>query len=251
MKFTRQLNHPRTIQTTILTIAIQQANNQPIAMAAAAAALPAIHDDHDDWVFPFNRKYKGYIVEFMSYVDGRTHDPFPEDTEFTKEQLLRILPSHVRQWLNLKAYGDPFPPDDALPLMRAGSLDKCKSGISFYMPNKHVAWIEGRGGNPTKHRSLTELLTKIETMEARGPGVEGKDVREYSSEEWYKVLELLDRYQGYDEWSHRHKYPTMFLMGYHLVHRCDCSSHFKVDQPHGSRQFPFTIMTKTKWSKNV
>ena len=73
----------------------------------------------------------------------------------------------------------------------------------------------------------------------------------YSIAAWYKVLELLDRYQGYNEWSHRHKYPTMFLMGYHLVHRCDCSSHFKVDQPHGSRQFPFVIMTKTKWSKNV
>ena len=88
------------------------------------------------------------------------------------------------------------------------------------MPNMHVAWVEGRGGTLTKHRSLTELLTMIETTEARGLGVEGKDVREYSSEEWYKVLELLDRFQGYDEWSHWHKYPTMFLMGYHLVHRC-------------------------------
>ena len=75
---------------------------------ATAAGLPAANDDHDDWVFPCNRKYKGYIVEFMSFVEGRTYDPFPEDTEFTKEQLLTILPSHVQTWLNFKAYEDPL-----------------------------------------------------------------------------------------------------------------------------------------------
>ena len=134
------------------------------------SAVGAFHDDHDDWVFPYSKKYKGYIVEFMSFVAGQPDDPFPEGTTFSKQQLLDITPSRVRQWLNFKAYGDPYPPDDAEPLMRAGSLEKCKSGISFYMPNKHVAWVEGRGGNPTRHQSLTELLVKIETMEARGVG---------------------------------------------------------------------------------
>ena len=229
----------------------QLSTQQSAIVMAAVATVAAFHDDHDDWVFPYSQKYKGYTVDFMSFVEGISDEPFPEGTTFNMQQLLSIVPSQVRQWLNFKAYGDPFPPDDAIPLMRAGSVDKCKSGISFYMPNKHVAWVEGHGGNPTRHRSLTELLAKIETMEARGLGVDGKDMRDYSKDEWYKVLELLDRHEGYDEWSHRHKYPTMFLMGYHLAHRCDCSSHFKVDQPHGSRLFPFTIMTKTKWSKNV
>ena len=73
------------------------------------AAVAAFHDEHDDWVFPYNQKYKGYIVDFMSFVEGISDEPFPEGTTFTKQQLLSIVPSQVRQWLNFKAYGDPFP----------------------------------------------------------------------------------------------------------------------------------------------
>ena len=33
------------------------------------AALPALHDELDCWVFPYSQKYKGYIVDVMSFVE--------------------------------------------------------------------------------------------------------------------------------------------------------------------------------------
>lgn len=33
------------------------------------AAVPPLHDDHDEWVPPYSQKYKGYIVDFMSFVE--------------------------------------------------------------------------------------------------------------------------------------------------------------------------------------
>ena len=47
---------------TIATIATQQS-------AITMAALPALHDELDCWVFPYSRKYKGYIVDVMSFVE--------------------------------------------------------------------------------------------------------------------------------------------------------------------------------------
>ena len=43
----------------------------------------------------------------------------------------------------------------------------------------------------------------------------------------------------------------MTLWGYHLIHRTDDSAHFKVEDPHGNIEYPFTMKTRTKWSKNV
>ena len=36
----------------------------------AAAALPAVNDDRDDWVFPYKYKCTDYIVDIMSFVEG-------------------------------------------------------------------------------------------------------------------------------------------------------------------------------------
>ena len=99
-------------------------------------AAAALEDDHEAWEYPYNVKYRGAMTSFMSYLHGRSHDPYPSDQTFTKAELLLIVPSQVRQWLNLKTYRDPFPPEGAIPEMRSGSVDKLKSAISFYMPNR-------------------------------------------------------------------------------------------------------------------
>ena len=44
---------------------------------------------------------------------------------------------------------------------------------------------------------------------------------------------------------------TMSLWGHHLIHRVDDAVHFKLTDPHGSHEWPFTIFTKTTWFKNV
>ena len=45
------------------------------------------------------------------------------------------------------------------------------------MPNKNVAWLEGMGGNPTRHITLNRMIDKVEEMETKGKGVKANDKR--------------------------------------------------------------------------
>ena len=116
------------------------------------------------------------------------------------------------------------------------------------MPNKGVAWIEGLGGNPTRHSSIHEAISKVEAMETRGQGAKAKDKRAYQTAEFDKVLELFRLKPDFD---HRIKYPLMTLWAYHLIHCLDDTCHFKMSATHGNVDFPFSLKTKTKWLKNV
>jgi len=214
---------------------------------ATETTAPALFDE--EWVFPTHRKHQHAIASLMSFHFGRTDDPLPKTTTFTKAQLLEITPSIVRRWLLWRAYGDPDPsPDAPVNGMRAGSLEKLKQAASFFMPNKHAAWIEGVGGNPTRHTSLLALIKEVEKKELRGQGLDPNDKRAYSPAEFDMVLKL---FRDCDDFEHRLKYPMMTLWAQHLIHRLDDTCHFRIDAPHGCPDFPFAIKTRTKWSKNV
>jgi hypothetical protein len=221
----------------------------------AAAAAPADHNlDEEAWVFPDRPEYKHYLLHFMSFLHNRLPDPYPKETTFTKEQLLAVQPHHVRKWLNLRAYGLTDPAEHlAATGCRSSSLMTAKHALSFYMPNKHVPWIEGlggnsNGGNPTRHRSVSEVIKKVKKKECRGQGKPANDKRAYNKAEFYKVLEL---FRAETDWDHQYKFSTMALLAYHLIHRLDDTCHLTVDAPHGCIEFPFVIQAKTKWSKNV
>jgi hypothetical protein len=211
-------------------------------------------DEDGDWQFPDRPEYRPYLLHLMSFIDNRLDNRYPKDTTFSKERLLSIQPRQIRRWMNLRAYGTVNPgEDDIVTGCRSSSLLKAKQAISWYMPNKHVAWIDGHGGNvscgnPTRHRSISELIKKVKKKECRGQGVKANDKRAYSKEEFYKVLEL---FRDESDWDHQYKYPMMALWAYHLIHRLDDTCHFQVDAPHSCFEFPFAIYTKTKWSKNV
>ena len=126
-----------------------------------------------DWVYPRHHKKQAYIVECMSLKAGRIDDPFPRNTIFTKEQLLSLCPSDICAYCNWKAYGDPYPGPNAVPKDgRAGSVEKAKQGVGFFLPNSGVPWIEGVGGNPTRHSSVTAVIKRIQDLETKGLGVD-------------------------------------------------------------------------------
>lgn len=200
----------------------------------------------DDWTYPKSAKHQPYIVSLFSFMDQMT---YPKDTRFSKEKLLSIRPHHVRKWLCQRAYGKPIPEEGDHPTMqRSGSLKKAKSGVSFFHPDKHVPWLEGRGGNPTIHRSINDLISKVSAFETRGLGRKGNKKRPYSREEYFKILDL---FREKDDFDHRYKCITMTLWAKHLIHRVDDTCHFKLDAPHGGIEYDFCIYTRTKWSKNV
>ncbi|CAB9496607.1 expressed unknown protein [Seminavis robusta] len=202
--------------------------------------------DDIGWVYPYNKKHQTTMVGFMSWFHESV---FPKNQEFAKDQLNQILPSNIKAYLEFRAYGKANPQEGDFPiLMRAGSVEKLKQSISWYMPNKNVPWIDGRGGNPARHASLNEVIKKIERHEARDEGKDANDKRPYNDNEFFKLLEMLRRKEDFD---HNMKYPMMSLWSYHLIHRLDDTCHFKVEHPHGSVEYPFAIFTKTRYSKNV
>ena len=142
----------------------------------------------------------------------------------------------------LKAHGDPYPRPDARVInAQMDSLRKAKQGISWFMPNKGTAWIDGFGGNPTRHSQVHDVIRSIEAKEVKGLGVSANDKRAYREAEFMKVLELFCEQQDFD---HQMKCPLM-------MHRLDDTCHFHVNAPHGNINFPFILKMKTKWSKNV
>jgi hypothetical protein len=50
---------------------------------------------------------------------------------------------------------------------------------------------------------------------------------------------------------HYTKYVAMTLWCKHLILRIDDACNFKMDAPKGSREYPFALATRAKWSKNV
>ena len=203
----------------------------------------------EGWEYPKHDKHQQYIVELMSFFHGHADLPYPRTKTFSKEELLELRPSDVKKYLLFKAFHDPSPgPDDEPRYARAESLKKAKSGISYFMVNTGVAWIDGVGGNPTRHPLIKEAIARVEAMETRGQGVKSNTKRMYSTAEWDKVLSLLRDQPDFD---HKIKYSLMQLWSYHLIHHLDDTCHFQVGAPHGNVDFPFTIKTRTKWSKNV
>jgi hypothetical protein len=210
------------------------------------------HDEDDSgWAFPKRPRLDHYIRSLMSFKHDRWNDKYPKGTEFTKDELLTLRPIDVRRWLCMRAFHKPDPDwqNDCGPTYeRASSLGKAKHGVSVYMPNQHAAWIEGRGGNPTLHHSVLKVINDVTALETKGKGRKANDKRPYRQPEFDKLLEILRAFCDFDN---RWKFPMMTLWAYHLIHRVDDTAHFKVDAPHGCHEWPFAVMTKTSWSKNV
>ncbi|KAL3940006.1 MAG: hypothetical protein SGARI_001159 [Bacillariaceae sp.] len=149
-------------------VPLESLRTQPTAAAQVTTTTGDGNESDDDWVFPTHKKYYKMLLRFMRYSNN-VH--YQDGYDFSKEELLAIRPGKVRRFLNYLAYKTPTPGTNDTPkFMRAESLKKAKGMISFFHPNKHVQWIEGRGGNPTQHRSITALIRQVKKSETRGQG---------------------------------------------------------------------------------
>jgi len=190
-----------------------------------------------------------HMASLMSFFHGRIDDPYPKTIQHSEAELPELRPNDVKRWLAFRAFGDPNPQAGDKPTQeRANSLKKTKHGISTCMPNRHAKWIEGRGGNPTQHASVSVFISDVEQKETCGLGKKANDKGACSDDEFNKVLGLFRQEEDFD---HKWKYPMMTFWSNHLIHRLDDTCHFKVNDPHGCVAHDFALMTKTRWSKNV
>ena len=92
------------------------------------------------------------------------------------------------------------------------------------------------------------MINKVEDLENKGLGADPNDKRGYNDAEFDFVCETFRTEPTFEKGL---KYLMMTLWAHTLIHRMDDTAHFKVGAPHGDIEFPFTIKTRTKWSKNV
>jgi len=109
-------------------------------------------------LYDHEKKYKRYLVEFMSFHDGIV---YAHDYTFTNEQLSTIQPEELAEWSAMKTFGVQNPgPDNNPTLGCSSSLEQYKKAISFFMQNKLTPWnVLAKFGNPT-HSIAVNLLVK-------------------------------------------------------------------------------------------
>ena len=152
-----------------------------------------------NWCMPRSKKYEKYLLTLMQFVHGR-ESPYQKGTTFTRDQLLELKPEHIHQWLCMKAYKkrhpNTEPGGDHPKYLRSSTLEQCKKGVSFFMPNNHPAWCDGRG-NPTKCSLLSKLIKDVKLAEVRGLGKRSSANRARTITEYKKELEMFRRYGMY------------------------------------------------------
>ena len=86
-------------------------------------------------------------------------------------------------------------------------------------------------GNPTQHPTVSAVVSRVWRHETRGEGVATRVKREYTTEEFFKLLEILRSFASFEFL----KYIVMTLWSYHLIHRLDDTANFKLSAPHENK----------------
>ncbi|KAG2786672.1 hypothetical protein PC129_g11095 [Phytophthora cactorum] len=77
-------------------------------------------------------RYKAELVKLVSFKDDKKDDV---GRNVTTEELLCITPDLLCRWMNKRAYGDPEPNEDMIPIhTRSSTLEIAKKAISAFMP---------------------------------------------------------------------------------------------------------------------
>ncbi|EEY63882.1 uncharacterized protein PITG_02381 [Phytophthora infestans T30-4] len=105
------------------------------------------------------KRYKSILIEFMAFKAGH---PFSTDTVFSKSDLLEVTPDVVCRWMNMRAFGEETPTEDAKPVnTKASTLEYAKKALSSFMPRRTVPWDPiCNEGNPTRSESVYAVIKK-------------------------------------------------------------------------------------------
>ena len=148
-------------------------------------APPSTMANNDHWIYPYSSQHQSYFVAFMSWFHGGVE--CPRDERFTKDEVLEIQPEDVCRWFRDEAHGDPEPNHEPTTLLlRSSTLEQRKKAISHYMPAKHPH-VNG-AGNPTRHSSVNNIISKVKRLECRGLGVDSQAKRPLREPEFRKTM---------------------------------------------------------------
>jgi hypothetical protein len=174
---------------------------------------------------PPQRSYQNTLVSLVSFLDGKQYH---RDTVFTEDRLIAITANDILRWMNLKAFGTPFPaPDATNPTgCRSSTILFWKKSLSFFMPNRHHPWDSlMERGNPTRSREILDLVKYIKKKEVRrGQGVASQAHRPLTLGEFRSALRTEAGGEGP---LSKYGLPAQMGFQFHLIARIDCVCQFQ------------------------
>ena len=207
-----------------------------------------------------SNRYRVHLDSLMSFVHNR-----PQGQAYTRTQAYRtselnaITPLDVLRWMNIKTFGIPDPPLDANPVSaRSSSLNFYKKSISFYMPNRLIAWSTTRNeGNPTRSNEINDLLKRVKRKEVRKQGVSPQCRRAITDREFRLLLTVLQAENSEIAVATnpivlRFGLPALLNFQFHLIARIDDTTQVLLSNLRAHDFFGTNVLkTRLNWSKNV
>ena len=162
--------------------------------------------------------YKASLVGLWNMHHGTS---YTLEHEFTNNQLFSITPEQVVRFMCLKVYGLQLPnfETDIPTKGRSSSLEFSKKAISYFMPNKLLAWNkQTHSWNPTKSLLVNNLIKRAKKSEVRKQGKASNTRRPMKMDEF---VELICCLRGRRELTAKYTCAAYFIFQIHMIARLD------------------------------
>ena len=193
------------------------------------------------------KSYRMVLNAFMSFRDGVL---YTNTHLFSDDALLETTPEQLVKYFCLKVYGVAEPTPEMRPTQgRSNSILFAKKAISYFMPNKLETWsIRAKSGNPTRSVLVNNLVKAIKKMEVRRQGAPSQARRALLAAEYESIIRIL---RNSTDPTHKYLCPAFHMFQFNLIARVDDTAHLKKENIRTHPEFPFALLTRMCWSKNV
>ena len=194
------------------------------------------------------KKYRVQLNSFMSFRNGGI--VYPNTHRFTDDELLLITPEEVVRYFAFKVYGTADPTPDMRPTQgRSNSILYTKKAISYFMPSKLETWsVRARTGNPTRAILVNNFVKSIKKMEVRRQGAPSQARRALTAGEFESIIRIL---RASSDPVRKYLCPAFHMYQFNLIARVDDTAHLKKENIRVHPEYPFSLLTRMCWSKNV
>ena len=103
-------------------------------------------------------------------------------------------------------------------------------------------------GNPTRSVEVNNLIKKVKKEEVRKQGKPSNAKRPLEQREFRSILRILEQK---NDFSCKYRMTTMAKFQYNMVARADDTANFETDELKENAEFPFALLCRMCWSKNV
>jgi len=228
-------------------------------MSDSKSFLPFFHS----FSMPQKNKEELYAPIFRKFLRAKLDVDYSlDDIRQRKapppEVLQCITPKMIVEYLRMAAYGTETPQESDCPtLLRSNTLLYWKKAISHYMMMSNSAWDEfSNRGNPTKSKDVNECIKSVMKSEVRKQGVNSAARRALEYKEFLNLLTIIRKnafdedqtVQGQLKWI---RLLSLLTLQWQLIGRMDDMMHLNFSCLTTNIQFPFSLYSRLRWSKNI